>query len=87
MEKIALTPRSKELIKNYLIGGAAMGGSAALLTSLINYINTLKQQAPADKEREDDETLYLNVNKSAADKAGPIDLTAGGLALTGGYLP
>lgn len=86
MEKIALTPRSKELIKNYLIGGAAMGGSAALLTSLINYINTLKQQAPADKEREDDETLYLNVNKSAADKAGPIDLTAGGLALTGGLL-
>jgi hypothetical protein len=86
MEKIALTPRSKELIKNYLIGGAAMGGSAALLTSLVNYINTLKQQAPKDKEREDDETLYLNVGKSAADGAGPTDLAAGGLALTGGLL-
>jgi hypothetical protein len=86
MEKIALTPRSKELIKNYLIGGAALGGSGALLTSLINYINTLKQQVPADKEKEDDDTLYLNVNKSAAEGAGAIDLTAGGLALTGGLL-
>jgi hypothetical protein len=86
MEKIALTPRSKELIKNYLIGGAALGGSGALLTSLINYINTLKQQAPVDPEKEDDDTLYLNVNKSANEGAGAIDLTAGGLALTGGLL-
>lgn len=86
MEKIALTPRSKELIKNYLVGGAAMGGSAALLTSLINYINTLKQQAPADPEREDDETLYLNVGKSAGEGAGAIDMASGGLALTGGLL-
>lgn len=87
MEKIALTPRSKELIKNYLVGGAAMGGSAALLTSLINYINTLKQQAPADKEREDDETLYLNLDKQAnAESSGPMDLAAGGLALSGGLL-
>lgn len=86
MEKIALTPRSKELIKNYLIGGAAMGGSAALLTSLINYFNTLKQQAPADPEREDDDTLYLNLGKSAGEGAGAIDLAAGGLALSGGLL-
>jgi hypothetical protein len=86
MEKIALTPRSKELIKNYLLGGAAMGGSAALLTSLVNYINTLNQQVPKDEEREDDETLYLNVGKSAAEGSGPADLAAGGLALTGGLL-
>lgn len=86
MEKIALTPRSKELIKNYLIGGAALGGSGALLTSLINYINTLKQQVPSDAEKEDDDTLYLNVGKSANESAGAMDLTAGGLALTGGLL-
>lgn len=87
MEKIALTPRSKELIKNYLIGGAAMGGSAALLTSLINYINTLKQQVPADEERENDETLYLNLDKQANESSsGAMDLTAGGLALGGGAL-
>jgi len=86
MEKIALTPRSKELIKNYLIGGAALGGSGALLTSLVNYINTLKQQVPSDKEREDDDTLYLNVNKSANDSSGAMDLAAGGLAMTGGVL-
>jgi hypothetical protein len=86
MEKIALTPRSKELIKNYLIGGAALGGSGALLTSLVNYINTLKQQVPSDKEREDDETLYLNLDKAANDNSGAIDFSAGGLALTGGLL-
>jgi hypothetical protein len=86
MEKIALTPRSKELIKNYLIGGAALGGSGALLTSLVNYINTLKQQVPSDEEREDDETLYLNVGKSANDNSGAIDFSAGGMALTGGLL-
>jgi len=86
MEKIALTPRSKELIKNYLIGGAALGGSGALLTSLINYINTLKQQVPSDTEKEDDDTLYLNVGKSANESSGATDLAAGGLALTGGLL-
>jgi hypothetical protein len=88
MEKIALTPRSKELIKNYLIGGAAIGGSGALLTSLINYINTLKQQVPDDTDKEDDDTLYLNVGKSANENesSGPLDLGAGGLALTGGLL-
>lgn len=86
MEKIALTPRSKELIKNYLIGGAALGGSGALLTSLVNYINTLKQQVPSDKEKEDDDTLYLNVNKSANESSGATDLAAGGVALTGGLL-
>lgn len=86
MEKIALTPRSKELIKNYLIGGAALGGSGALLTSLINYINTLKQQVPSDAEKEDDDTLYLNVDKAANESSGATDLAAGGLALTGGLL-
>lgn len=86
MEKIALTPRSKELIKNYLIGGAAIGGSGALLTSLVNYINTLKQQVPADAEKEDDDTLYLNVGKTANESSGAMDFTAGGLALTGGLL-
>ena len=86
MEKIALTPRSKELIKNYLIGGAAIGGSGALLTSLVNYINTLKQQVPAGEEREDDDTLYLNVDKEANESSGATDLASGGLAITGGLL-
>ena len=86
MEKIALTPRSKELIKNYLIGGAAIGGSGALLTSLINYINTLKQQVPSDTGKEDDDTLYLNVGKNANERSSLSDVGAGGVALTGGLL-
>lgn len=91
MQKIALTPRSKDLISNYLIGGAALGGSGALLTSLLNYMKTLKEQAPLEAEREDDDTLYVNVPKSplakkAAQGAGASDLAAGGLALTGGLM-
>lgn len=86
MKKIALTPRSKELIKNYILGGAALGGSGALLSSLINYINTLKAQTADDENKEDDDTLYLDVGKQANEASGLSDLTAGGLAITGGIL-
>jgi hypothetical protein len=86
MKKIALTPRSKELIKNYILGGAALGGSGALLSSLINYINTLKAQTADDENKEDDETLYLDVGKQANESSGLSDLTAGGLAISGGIL-
>ena len=85
MLKAALTPRSQALIKNYLAGGAAIGGSAGLITSLVNYLQTLKAQAPKDEAREDDDTLYINVNDKAA-SAGIADYAAGGVAMTGGVL-
>lgn len=86
MKKIALTPRSKELIKNYILGGAALGGSGALLSSLINYINTLKAQTGEDENKEDDDTLYLNVGKQAGESSGLADFASGGAAITGGIL-
>jgi hypothetical protein len=89
MKKIALTPRSKELIKNYLVGGAALGGSGALLTSLVNYLNTLKSQTKKDTDEEDDNTLFLNVNAKKAEdvnKSHAADFAAGGMAMTGGLL-
>lgn len=90
MKKIALTDRSQELIKNYLLGGAAAGGSAALLTSLANYLNMLKTDASKDPTAEDDDTLYVNLpsktDKVASQSPGKLDMVAGGLALTGGLL-
>jgi len=92
MYKIALTERSKQLIKNYIAGGAALGGSAALASSLVNYIKMLKEdQEP--KTPDDDDTLYVNLptNKvataaPASNKPGATDLLAGGLAVSGGAL-
>jgi hypothetical protein len=94
MEKIALTERSQQLIKNYLLGGAALGGSAALATSLVNYMKMLKADAAPKDTSNDDDTLYVNVPgappKVAAttpnNNPGMSDLSAGGLALTGGTL-
>ena len=74
MQKIALTPRSKELIKNYILGGAALGGSGALLTSLVNYMKTLKENGDPAGTEGDDSTLYVNLpaNKMAAAQYFPV---------------
>lgn len=90
MQKIALNERSKQLIKNYILGGAALGGSAALTTSLLNYLKMLKDESNANKSESDDDTLYVNLpEKTAADEEGgfsPANMAAGGLAMTGGVL-
>lgn len=97
MQKIALNERSLGLIKNYTAGGAALGGSAALLTSLVNYLKMLKSDAdePTDTSNDDD-TLYLNMPATTPTPpqsfggrrkmAGADDLLSGGLAMTGGTL-
>lgn len=97
MQKIALNERSLGLIKNYTAGGAALGGSAALLTSLVNYLKMLKSDAdePTDTSNDDD-TLYLNMPAATPTPpqsfggrrkmAGADDLLSGGLAMTGGTL-
>lgn len=92
MNKIAITSRSQQLIQNYLTGGAALGGSAALLTSLLNYMKMLKQDGDPQTSGDDD-TLYVNVDpakKVAAqalpESSGRMDMAAGGLAIGGGML-
>ena len=52
MKKQALGPNDWPLIKNYLMGGAAIGGSAALITSLLNHLNEIKSENenPLDKD-------------------------------------
>ena len=87
--------RGKRLIGKYMMGGAAIGGSAALATSLMNYLNTLKQQGDAANDTsEDDDTLFLtmrNKNQNAPNVikgtgARKMASIGGGLALTGGAL-
>lgn len=89
MQKIALNERSRQLIKNYLIGGAALGGSAALATSLLNYLKTLKDETAAEDSSKDDDTLYINMPQKTANDEKDFsfgNLQAGGLAMTGGVL-
>lgn len=51
------TSEEKKTISKFLLGGAALGGSAALVTSLINYLNKLKKEVPSSDA--DDDTLYV----------------------------
>lgn len=61
-------------IKNLLYGGAAIGGGTAFLTSLMNYINTIKKKQYDSSE--DDDVLYVykdpnsGVAKAASVAAG-----------------
>lgn len=61
-------------IKNLLYGGAAIGGGAAFLTSLMNYINSIKKDQYDSSE--DDDVLYVykdpgsGVAKAASVTAG-----------------
>lgn len=76
-----LSQRDKDLVSNYLIGGAATGGSIALATALVNYLRHLKNEA--DESDDDDDTIRIY-------KQGPqekVAMTLGGpLAITGGLV-
>lgn len=74
-----INPRDLNLIRNYLLGGAALGGAAGVGTSLMNYINTLKKEQPSNAD--DDDVLYLHL--PAGQKSAVL---GGGLALAGGTL-
>lgn len=77
-----------ELIKHYLIGGAALGGGAALSTSLANHLMDLfssNKSNPLEKN-----TLKLIVKKPEKEisqtKKVSTSLLRGPLAITGGVL-
>lgn len=88
--------RGKHLIGKYMMGGAAVGGSAALATSLMNYLSMLKDQGDAARDTSaDDDVLYLTLNKkqqlpakpnSRIRQPGKRASIGGGVALTGGAL-
>lgn len=61
------TQRDLALIKHYLIGGAAIGGGLGLTTSLLNYFNTLKQQAAQPGLGKDTLTINLPAKKTGTE--------------------
>lgn len=85
MNKLArtLNDRDLALIRNFLLGGAALGGAAGLGTSFANYLQTLKKEQPSTAD--DDDVLYLKAppTKMAVEKSAVV---GGGLALAGGTL-
>lgn len=67
------TDEEKKTISKFLLGGAALGGSAALVTSLLNYLNKVKKEVPSSDA--DDDTLYVYKKQASV---------ANGLAIAGG---
>ena len=75
-----LSDRGIETLKRYLLGGALLGGGAATITSLINYLKHMDERKSDSSE--DDSTIYVYrpVEKRAGLETG-VGL-AGGVAAT-----
>ena len=67
-----------DIIKRVMLGGAALGGGTALVTSLMNYLKKLNES----KTDGDDDTLYVRQTSPVVKSAS----LGGGLALAGGAL-
>lgn len=81
-----LSQRDKDLVSNYLLGGAATGGGIALATALVNYLRHLKKEDDTDK---DDDTIKIYKaapqEKVAMTLGGPLALTGGVVSAAGTY--
>lgn len=76
MASSILTPRSADLIKKFLLGGAMLGGGTALGVDLLNYMKHLHK----NNSENDDDTLYVYKDQDQV-KAASIGL---GTAMAGG---
>ena len=85
MIKRALTPEDTALIKHYLLGGAAIGGGAAAITSLLNHMKDIRASESYDKD-EDDSTLKLKLRTVPPPAMPKMASVRGGVAIVGGTL-
>lgn len=76
-----MNPADRELIKRYVLGGSALGGSAALVTSLINHLSTLEGERE-EKDKEYKNKLFQDAVVQSRKTA--VASARGGLAITGG---
>lgn len=87
MSSSILSQRDKDLVRNYLLGGAATGGGLALTTALFNYLRHLKDDS--DDSEEDDDTIRIYKQapqeKVAMTLGGPLALTGGLISAAGTY--
>lgn len=85
------SPRNSGLIRHWALGGAALGGGTALVTSLLNYLGTLRdEKEEAEGSNDDEDTLYLNLHKKKpttkmASIAGSVAMAGGVMAALGSY--
>lgn len=73
-----------DIIKRVMLGGAALGGGTALVTSLMNYLQKLNES----KTDSDDDTLYVrqvNPTVKSASLGGGLALAGGALTTAGTY--
>lgn len=75
-EESFLSPRSKDLIRKFMLGGALLGGGTMLAADLANWIGHLNRK----KEDEDDDTLYIYRDRNQVKSAG----VGTGIAIAGG---
>jgi hypothetical protein len=75
-----INPRDWQLIRNFLIGGSALGAGVGLGTALYNYLHTLKSEAQEDEDTSRDDDI-LNIYLPEEEKQASLP---GGLAMAGG---
>lgn len=73
---------SAQILKKYLIGGAALGGGVGLLTSLVNYINHLKDEK--EDSSVDDDTIYVYKDPEMVDQTKSANWIDTGVGIAGG---
>lgn len=78
---ILLGDDDKEIIKHFLLGGLAIGGGTAAITSLINYFRS--KQKEKEDEKYDDDVIYVYRDKDRQKSASALGLGVGMAAGTG----
>ncbi len=77
MQQLTQSQVDNQMLGHWLGGGLAVGGSAALLTSLVNHFKTLNEKAERAKDTSgDDDVLYVNLRHGQ-----PKVATTGGTAV------
>lgn len=87
MNKLAFTPEDKKMILNFILGGGAIGAAAGAGSSLLNYLQALKEKANKSDlgEAGDDDTLYVDLPTKQAFASG-VSVAGGVLSSAGAYL-